>query len=139
MSKPVVRGDGPRTNVTVTVNGKPWQLVSRLSDSGSRDRVFTVDQTADGGTVVNFGDGVHGALPPAGSEIAVRYNSGGGAGGNVATVIIERKVNDPTLDQALWVAIRNRSREIRFEFSETRPGRAFTRTRKAVQVPQKQT
>ena len=111
----------------------PWQLVSSLSDSGPRDHVFTVNQTADGNTVVNFGEGVHGALPPAGSEIAVRYSRGGGASGNMATVMIERKVNDATLDQALWVAIRNRTRAIRFEFSERRPRTASRRAVKAVQ------
>src|SRR6266478_5462113 len=72
-------------------------------------------------TVIKFGDDVHGALPPAGSEITVRYNSGGGAGGNTVTVTIERKVSDPYPDLALWVVIRNLTSEIRFEFSERRP------------------
>ena len=72
---------GGKTNVTVTVNGKPWQFVSGLADSGPRDRDFTVSQTTDGKTAITFGDGVHGALPPAGSEITVHYNGGGGTGG----------------------------------------------------------
>jgi hypothetical protein len=120
VSKLVAPAARPRANVTVTVNGKPWQLVSGLADSGPRDRDFTVSQTADGKTVIKFGDGVHGALPPAGSEITVRYNNGGGADGNTVTVTIERKVSGPTRDQALWVAIRNRTRAICFEFSERR-------------------
>jgi len=119
-SKLVARAAMPGTNVTVTVNGKPWQLVSSLAGSGPRDRDFTATQTADGTTVVTFGDGVNGALPPAGSEITVRYNSGGGARGNTVAVTIERKASGPTPDQALWVAIRNRTRAIRFEFSEKR-------------------
>ena len=118
MSKLVARAARPKTNITVTVNGKPWQLVSSLADSGPRDRDFAASQTADGKTVIKFGDDVHGALPPAGSEITVRYNSGGGAGGNTVTVTIERKVSDPTSDLTLWVVIRNRTSATHFEFSE---------------------
>ena len=40
--------------------------------------------------------------------------TGGGAAGNAVTVKFERKADDPTLDQALWVAIRNRTRTISF-------------------------
>jgi len=109
MSKLVGRAARPRTNVTVTVNGKPWKLVSSLTDSGPRDLDFTASQSADSKTVVKFGDDVHGALPPAGSEITVRYNSGAGASGNTVTVTIERKGNRPTSDLALWVVIRNRT------------------------------
>jgi hypothetical protein len=115
--KLVERAGKLRTNVTVTVNGKPWRLVSDLADSGPSDRDFTVSQSADGQTVVKFGDDVHGALPPAGSEIAVRYKSGGGAGGNTVTVTMERKASDPGPDQALWIALRNRTHAIWFEFS----------------------
>ena len=116
MSKLVTHAARPRTNVAVTVNGKPWRFVSGLADSGPRDRDFTVSQTADGKTVITFGDGVHGALPPAGSEITVRYNGGGGTGGNTVTVTIERNASGLTPDQVLWFAIRNRSHAIRFEF-----------------------
>jgi hypothetical protein len=77
VSKLVERTAKLRTNVTVTVNGKPWRLVSDLADSGPGDRDFTVSQTTDGRTVITFGDNVHGALPSAESEIAVRYKSGG--------------------------------------------------------------
>jgi len=126
VSKPVDRAAKLRTNVTVTVNGKPWRLVSDLTDSGPSGRDFTVSQTADGKTVVTFGDNVHGALPPARSEIAVRYKSGGGAGGNTVTVTMERKTSDPGPDLALWIAIRNRTHAICFEFSE-RPPRTASR------------
>ncbi len=120
MSKLVAGAAGPGTNVTVIVNGKRWQLVSDLANSGPRGRNFIVSQTADGTAVVSFGDNVHGARPPAGSEIAVHYRFGGGDGGNAVTVTIERTVSDPTPDQALWVAVRNRTHAIRFEFAERR-------------------
>lgn len=111
----------PRSSVAVEVNGKPWRLVPDFEDAGPRDRVFSTSQTPDGTTIVVFGDGVHGALPPVGSEIAVRYRTGGGAAGNTATVTIRRTASNPTSDQALWVAIRNRSGAIRFEFMEKQP------------------
>jgi hypothetical protein len=75
VSKLVERAARLRINVTVTVNGKSWQLVSDLADSGPSDRDFTVSQTTDGKTVITFGDNVHGALPPARSEIAVHSES----------------------------------------------------------------
>jgi hypothetical protein len=133
VSKLVTRAARRKTNVTVTVNGKPWQFVSGLADSGPRDRDFTVSQTTDGKTAITFGDGVHGAPPPAGSEITVRYNGGGGTGGNRVTVTIERNVSGHTLDQALWVAIRNRTHAISFEiykkFYNRRPRSASRKSR----------
>jgi len=101
--------------VTVTVSDMPWRLVPSLASSGPRDCDFTAVRTADGKTIVQFGDGVHGARPPAGGEIKVRHRGGGG---NTVTVTVQRTATEPTSDQALWVAIRNRTRGIRFEFRE---------------------
>lgn len=106
--------------VTVTVDGKSWQLVPGLASSGPRAREFTIVRTAGGKTLVQFGDGVHGARPPAGSKITVDYRSGGGARGNTTSVVLQRAATDPTVDQALWVVIRNRGRAISFEFRELR-------------------
>ena len=103
-----------RANVVVAVDDQAWRLVSNLTDAGPSDRAFTAKQTADGGTIVEFGDGVHGAEPPTGSMISVTYQTGAGAGGNAVTVNFERKTDDPTLDKALWVAIRNRTRTVSF-------------------------
>src|SRR5712691_9222074 len=66
--------------VTVTVNGKPWRRVPNFTDAGARDRVFTVVRTDGGKTVVQFGDGVHGARPPVGSKMAFGYRTGAGSG-----------------------------------------------------------
>jgi len=110
--------------VTVTVNGKPWRRVPNLTDAGARDRVFTVVRTDGGKTVVQFGDGVHGARPPLGSKIAVGYRTGAGSGGNTMTVVLQRTATRPTDDQALWVAIRNRTKAISFEVRERRKSRS---------------
>jgi len=101
--------------VAVTINGKPWHLVASLAEASPRDRVFTATTTPDGKTTVQFGDGAHGAQPPAGGKLTVAYRAGGGAGGNVALTVARTKSN-PTLDQVLWVAIRNRTRALSFDF-----------------------
>jgi hypothetical protein len=118
--------DAKTFGVTVTVDGKRWQLVPSLTGSGPRAREFTVVRTAGGKTVVEFGDGVHGAQPPVGSKVTVRYRSGGGAEGNTTTVVLQRAATDPTVDQALWVVIRNRTRAISLEFRERRKPRSST-------------
>lgn len=59
-----------------------WENRPNLYFSGPDDRHCTIERS--GGRVI-FGDGVHGRVPPIGSDNirAVRYNSGGGVGGNV--------------------------------------------------------
>ena len=61
----------------------PWRERPHLFFSGPADRHYTVERTR--GRVL-FGDGVHGAIPPAGSDNvrARSYRSGGGTRGNVA-------------------------------------------------------
>jgi hypothetical protein len=113
-----MRKSDAKTDVTVAVDGKAWRLVPSLANAGPRERVFVVTRTSAGGAVVQFGDGVQGARPPAGGTITVSYRSGAGAGGNTATVVFERAAIEPTRDQALWIAIRNRTRAMSFEFRE---------------------
>jgi hypothetical protein len=70
--------------VTVSVDGRRWRqlpTVAALGLATSTSRVYVLD--ADTGAV-RFGDGVHGARPPAGARVRVRYRQGGGAAGNVA-------------------------------------------------------
>jgi hypothetical protein len=104
--------------VTVTVDGKRWRLVPSLADSSPRDREFTAVQTAGGKTVVQFGDGIHGARPTVGSTITVRYRTG--ASGNPTNVVLQTAVAEGTVDQTLWIAIRNRTHAISFECREGR-------------------
>jgi hypothetical protein len=104
--------------ISVTVDGKDWSHVPSLANSAPGDCVFALTQTPDGKSVVEFGDGIQGAELPTGSAIEVTYRSGAGAAGNQVTVRLERTKSHPTLDQALWVAIRNRTRAISFEFHE---------------------
>ena len=69
---------------TVTVGGRRWHRLAdanalRLAAAGSR--VYVLD-TVTG--IVRFGDGVHGARPPAGARVRVHYRHGAGTAGNVA-------------------------------------------------------
>ena len=59
-----------------------WEARDHLFASGPSDRHYTLDAAMGR---LQFGDGVNGAIPPAGAAIQVReYKSGGGAAGNVA-------------------------------------------------------
>ena len=120
MSESDGRITDPVRDVIVNVDGEPWQLTSSLAESGTGDRVFTVTQNPDGSTVVQFGDGVHGAQPPARSGISVSYRSGDGVNGNSVSVTFDGNIGDARIDQVLWIAIRNQFRAISFEFSERR-------------------
>lgn len=66
-------GDGPVTEPVLTVAGQEWQRVEDLSDRGPADTAYVIDQAS--GTV-RFGDGVHGAVPPAGARLSIEYTTG---------------------------------------------------------------
>lgn len=66
-----------------------------FSQSGQRDYVVEVD--ADDRAVVRFGDGVFGAVPPAGAQIRVTYRAGGGLAGNVLDGTVTTVVDSPQL------------------------------------------
>lgn len=79
--KPVVPGS---TKINVILNGSPdgeWQAAPTWDGVGAHGRTCILD--SDAGTLV-FGDGRIGRVPPAGSEIKVEYQTGGGIGGNVS-------------------------------------------------------
>ncbi|MBO7743578.1 putative baseplate assembly protein [Paenibacillus sp. MWE-103] len=58
-----------------------WTAVDNLSESGEDSRHYEIDRTF--GTV-QFGNGIHGKVPPVGSDnIAADYQAGGGSAGNI--------------------------------------------------------
>ncbi|HMK22046.1 MAG TPA: hypothetical protein VK466_06905 [Terriglobales bacterium] len=61
---------------------------------------FTTE-TNGSGTTLHFGDGLQGKTPPSNAGGEAAYRTGGGTAGN-----------HPTPDEALWVAIRNRTKII---------------------------
>ena len=58
-----------------------WHGAEHLLDSGPADRRYTCERATG---LLRFGDGVHGAIPPAGGLVVATYDSGGGVAGNVA-------------------------------------------------------
>jgi len=65
--------------VSVTVSGERWRQVGDLGSARPDDPVYATNLGDDGSLRIRFGDGRHGARPPAG-EILVRarYRVGGG-------------------------------------------------------------
>lgn len=74
-----------------------WTLQEHLSfsRSGQTDYMLEIDEH-DRATVM-FGDGVFGAIPPAGAQIRAAYRVGGGARGNVPAGAISTIVEAPEL------------------------------------------
>jgi alpha-L-arabinofuranosidase len=66
-------GDGPITEPVLRVAGTQWRRVTNLSGQPASAQVFTVDKASG---VVHFGDGTHGAVPPAGASLSIQYTSG---------------------------------------------------------------
>jgi len=67
---------GRTADLQVAIDGEPWQRVASLADSGADDPHYVVTLAEDGGTVIEFGDGVHGRRPPAGGGMRVSHRSG---------------------------------------------------------------
>ena len=60
-----------------------WAYKDNLYEWGPTDNVFTTKQNADGTLYVVFGDGVNGAIPPAGQLVSATYKTSAGLSGNV--------------------------------------------------------
>jgi len=72
-----------------------WNQVSKLSDYGPYDYVYSTDIDEYGNFSVVFGDGVNGAIPSNGSVIYAKYLIGGGQLGNVTTGVITNILSIP--------------------------------------------
>jgi hypothetical protein len=98
--------------VTLTVNGERWSaLRSTLADCGSDSRVYTVRVSDEGGTIISFGDGVHGKSLPHGGRLSLTI-----APETPLPVALERTAGESTPDQALWTVIRKRTDATELEF-----------------------
>lgn len=63
-------------------NGIPWEARRELLNSGEQQH-FVVEIESDGHAAIRFGDGVHGAMPPPGSEFVAEFRIGNGVIGNI--------------------------------------------------------
>ncbi|GFN30002.1 putative baseplate assembly protein [Paenibacillus xylaniclasticus] len=58
-----------------------WSAKDTLTEAGADERCYTIDRTTG---QIRFGDGIHGKVPPIGTNnVKLSYRSGGGVRGNV--------------------------------------------------------
>jgi len=77
-----------------------WGQTDDLLSGKPSDTVYTIDPEA---AQITFGDGIHGARPPAGARIIASYQYGGGLQGNVGIGSVNTS-RDPRLQGAFSVA-----------------------------------
>lgn len=83
-----VTPDGAVTNsLEVRVGGVAFEEAGSLYGRSASDRVFTTRLAADGRLVLQFGDGVAGALPR--GEVSARWRIGGGLAGELDATRID--------------------------------------------------
>ncbi|HVX46316.1 MAG TPA: hypothetical protein VHC49_20660 [Mycobacteriales bacterium] len=85
----------------VYVGGTPWQPIAELSQASGTDEVYEIDPATG---AIGFGDGTHGAIPPAGGAITADYDSGPHAG--FLDFYRAMKAADPDIDVlASWAPV----------------------------------
>jgi predicted phage baseplate assembly protein len=81
---PAATPSGSANTLRIWVNNIEWRQVDTLASAASADQVFVASAATDGSCTVQFGDGVHGARLPTGTEnVRARYRSGLGSSGNL--------------------------------------------------------
>jgi len=60
-------------SLSLTVAGRPWTAVTSFAGAGPASTVYELDPATG---KITFGDGVNGAIPPAGAQIDTSYQSG---------------------------------------------------------------
>lgn len=83
-----------------------WTATADLMESLPTSRSFVVEVDNDRISWLRFGDGVHGAQPPAGPGLQAQYRVGNGKAGNVGAESIAHVVWDAKVDGAI-VSVRN--------------------------------
>ncbi|MEV6077829.1 putative baseplate assembly protein [Streptomyces sp. NPDC052069] len=107
----VTAAEGATAVDTVTASGggatardgsAVWTARRDLLGSGPRDRHLVGELEDDGRVALRFGDGRHGARPPAGARLALHYRLGGGTAGNVGAEAVGHLVlrRDPGAEDA---------------------------------------
>jgi len=67
----------------------PWTYLESLTEAGPNQLVFTTSIDEDGTTYLEFGDGINGAVPPAGQVISALYRTSAGVAGNLNSGTVE--------------------------------------------------
>jgi hypothetical protein len=85
--------EGAEPVIEVQVGGVLWKRVADLQESDADDRHYILLRDEAQMTHVVFGDGLHGAVPPAGKRhIVATYRVGSGVEGNAAEGLVSRVV-----------------------------------------------
>jgi hypothetical protein len=93
---------GVAAAIEVKVDGRLWQQVSTLRDSGPGEHHYAIRMTEEGYVKILFGDGEHGRRLPSGkNNIRVRYRVGSGLAGHVPAGGLERPVSPHPLIKAV--------------------------------------
>jgi predicted phage baseplate assembly protein len=93
---PAATPSGSANTLRVWVNNIEWKQVGTLASAAHDAQVFVTTTKADGSWAVQFGDGVHGARLPTGTEnVRARYRSGLGSSGNVDSGTITTLLSRP--------------------------------------------
>ncbi|OLB77373.1 MAG: putative baseplate assembly protein [Actinobacteria bacterium 13_2_20CM_2_71_6] len=87
---------GAASTLEIRVDGVLWHEVDSFAGRGPDERVYVTSTGADGKTRVTFGDGVHGARLPTGSEnVRAHYRVGLGHAGNLKAGQITQLASRP--------------------------------------------
>ncbi|MFF1263086.1 MULTISPECIES: hypothetical protein [unclassified Streptomyces] len=86
----------PTSTLEIQVDGAPWSEVPSLATAGPHDPVYVARAQEDGTVEVVFGDGLHGARLPTGTEnITADYRVGTGTDGDLASGQLTLPLNRP--------------------------------------------
>lgn len=87
---------GGQPELTLRINGIAWHEAPDLLDAGPADRIYTLALDETGKPRIEFGDGLEGALPPAGQDnITLDYRVGLGLGGRVKAGQLDTLLSRP--------------------------------------------
>lgn len=82
---------GVRCAIDIIVEGRTWQQVANINDSGPEDPHYLVRMKEDGTLKIVFGDGIHGRrLPSGNNNIRIVHKVGVGLSGNLAPFSLEK-------------------------------------------------
>lgn len=79
---PVVGNSDGSSSIRVRVGPAMWTEVASFSGQGPSAEVFTWREDNSGAVIVQFGDGVNGAIPTLGLPVEIEYRIGGGERAN---------------------------------------------------------
>jgi len=92
-SKSIAQG-----SIAVRIQDEAWTEVMHFQESGADARHFISETDGLDVTRILFGDGLHGAPPPAGAEINVKYLETEGADGNLGKNLVTEVLTPVYLD-----------------------------------------